>query len=249
MRGSTHFTLLREWIRVCNESDKCYEDHNKPRLLPTRVLDVGDQKNQRLVLKETVNQEEGAYIALSHRWGRSTRVFSTHACNIAKRKTVIEFHSLPKTFQNAVTVARELGVQYLWIDSVCIKQAHQGCECGDCGSESGDWSSEAEKMEQYYGSAYCTVAADSAEDSNDGLFQPRRARQCVQLPNTRDPTLYLCELIDDFDRDVDKGVLNQRAWVFQERALSCRTIHYTNTQTYWECGCKIRCESLSALGP
>lgn len=246
MGDSTHFTLLHEWIRVCNEGGECYEDHNKPRLLPTRVLDVGDQ---RLVLKETFNQEEGAYIALSHRWGNSTDEFCTYACNIAERRRGIKFDGLPKTFQDAVTVVRELGVQYLWIDSMCIMQAHQGCQCGDCGSESGDWSTEAEKMEQYFSSAYCTVAADSAEGPNGGLFQPRRARQCVRVPNTRDPTLYLCESIDNFDRDVDKGVLNKRGWVFQERALSRRTIHYTNTQTYWECGRKIRCESLGALKP
>lgn len=104
-------------------------------------------------------------------------------------------------------------------------------------------------MEQYFSSAYCTVAADSAEGPNGGLFQSWRARQCVQLPNTRDPTIYLCEAIDDFDRDVDKGVLNKRGWVFQERALSCRTIHYTDVQTYWECGKGIRCETLGALQP
>lgn len=247
MGDSTHFTLLREWIRVCNEGGECYEVHNKPRLLPTRVLDVGNQQDKRLVLKETVNQEEGTYIALSHRWGNSTDEFCTYACNIAERREGIKFDGLPKTFQDAVTVVRGLGIQYLWIDSMCIVQAHPGCAA--CGHRSGDWGTEAGKMEQYYGSAYCTIAADSAEGPDGGLFRPRRARQCVQLPNTRDPTLYLCELIDDFDRDVDKGVLNQRAWVFQERALSCRTIHYTNTQTYWECGCKIRCESLGALGP
>lgn len=104
-------------------------------------------------------------------------------------------------------------------------------------------------MEQYFGSAYCTVAADSAEGLEDGLLQPRQAQQCVQVPNQGGTAVYLCKAIDDFDRDVDKGVLNQRGWVFQERALSCRTIHYTNTQTYWECGCKIRCETLGALEP
>lgn len=104
-------------------------------------------------------------------------------------------------------------------------------------------------MEQYFGSAYCTVAADSAEGLEDGLLQPRQAQQCVQVPNQGGTAVYLCKAIDDFDRDVDKGVLKQRGLVFQERALSCRTIHYTNTQTYWECGCKIRCETLGALEP
>lgn len=104
-------------------------------------------------------------------------------------------------------------------------------------------------MGQYFSLVYCTVAADSARDPSGGLFQSRRARQCVQLPSIRDTALYLCEAIDIFDRDVDKGVLNKRGWVFQERALSCRTIHYTDVQTYWECGKGIRCETLGSLRP
>lgn len=232
MGGSIHFTLLREWLRVCDERSKCYKNHSQPRLLPIRVLDVGDQKNQKLLLHGTFNQETGRYIALSHRWGNPTEAekaeFYTYACNIAERRRGINFNGLPKTFQDAMTVARELDVQYLWIDSMCIMQAHQGCECGDCGPKSGDWKTKAEKMEQYFGWAYCTVAADSAKGSEDGLLRPRQARQYVQVPNQRGTAVYLCKAIDDFDRDVDKGVLNQRGWIFQERALSCRTIYYTN---------------------
>lgn len=248
MGGATHFTLLREWLRACDEDCECYKNHTQQRLLPTRVLDVGNQKDQKPLLHETADGEEGRYIALSHRWGNPTETekakFCTYACNIEERRRGIDFNSLPKTFRDAMTVARELGVRYLWIDSMCIIQPHENCPC-----ESTDWVVESMKMEQYYSSAYCTVAADSAEGSNDGLFQTRRDRRCVRLPNQEDPAVYLCEVIDDFDRDVDKGVLNQRGWVFQERALSCRTIHYTKTQTYWECGKRIRCETLGALRP
>ncbi|KAF2137772.1 uncharacterized protein K452DRAFT_257240 [Aplosporella prunicola CBS 121167] len=258
--GATHFALLREWLRACNEKKGCYQAPIQLPPLPKRLLDVGGQN---LLLKEINSQEERIpldstsedrrYIALSHRWGDPTEdekaKFCTYACNIKERTEGINFDNLPKTFRDAVTVARELGIRYLWIDSMCIMQAHEKCADGNCGPGSGDWATEAEKMEQYFGSAYCTVAADSAKGPNDGLFQSRQARQCVRIPNQEGSTVYLCKGIDNFDHDVDKGVLNQRGWVFQERALSCRTIHYTNTQTYWECGCRIRCETLGALKP
>jgi hypothetical protein len=54
----------------------------------------------------------------------------------------------------------------------------------------------------------------------------------------------LAKWAKNFDRDLEEGELNQRAWVLQERALSPRTIHFTAGQTYWECGSVIRCESL-----
>jgi hypothetical protein len=60
------------------------------------------------------------YIALSHCWGendcRMTR------SNLTAMLESIEFESLPKTFQDAITVARKLGVPYVWIDSLCIIQ-------------------------------------------------------------------------------------------------------------------------------
>jgi hypothetical protein len=41
--------------------------------------------------------------------------------------------------------------------------------------------------------------------------------------------------------------LNKRGWVLQERALARRTIYFTARQTYWECGCGVRCETLTRL--
>ncbi|KAK3317382.1 heterokaryon incompatibility protein-domain-containing protein [Cercophora scortea] len=35
--------------------------------------------------------------------------------------------------------------------------------------------------------------------------------------------------------DVDKGLLNTRAWVFQERLLSPRILHFGASQVFWEC--------------
>ncbi|KAI3547764.1 hypothetical protein CABS03_10036 [Colletotrichum abscissum] len=60
-----------------------------------------------------------------------------------------------------------------------------------------------------------------------------------------DVQFYICEIIDNFEIDVEKGELNQRGWVLQERALSRRTLHFTSSQTYWECGEGIRCETFT----
>jgi hypothetical protein len=58
---------------------------------------------------------------------------------------------------------------------------------------------------------------------------------------------FLCDAIDNFDLDVDQGELNKRGWVLQERALSRRTIYFTEKQTYWECGGGVRCETLTKM--
>ncbi|OTA01492.1 hypothetical protein A9Z42_0018400 [Trichoderma parareesei] len=202
--------------------------------MPTRVIKVG---LRRLRLVETSNGTSGKYVALSHCWGRLTKEqkFCTYQSNMEALKKDIPYKSLPKSFQDAVRVTRALRVPYLWIDSICIIQEDEG-----------DWKSEASKMEQVFSSAYCTIAASSATSSLDGFLGERKPRACVSIRTSRGP-LYLAEAIDDFHEHVEKSVLSTRGWVLQERALSRRTIYFTSTQVYWECGEGIFCETLATL--
>jgi hypothetical protein len=63
-----YFTLLRVWLRVCEQEHGCRPESDG--LLPTRVLDVGDDKNPNLLRLYCTSQEErGRYFALSHCWG------------------------------------------------------------------------------------------------------------------------------------------------------------------------------------
>ena len=197
---------------------------------------MGDHENSdSLRLYCTAKDERGRYIALSHCWGQlqEDETFCTYRSNIAALCESIDFDKLPKTFQDAVTVTRELGVQYLWVDSLCIIQ-----------KDADDWDIESKKMEKVFGSAYCTIAASSAKDSTEGFLSPRSPIQYVKVPYTSDTSLYICDSIDNFHRDVEEGELSKRGWVLQERALSHRTIHFTKKQTYWECGQGVYCESL-----
>jgi hypothetical protein len=93
--------------------------------LPTRLIDVGGGRNSKtLRLHHTTQGDVGRYIALSHRWGnpKEYRKFYTYHSNIEEFKQKIDYHALPKTFQDAVTVTRELAVRYTWMDSLCIVQ-------------------------------------------------------------------------------------------------------------------------------
>ncbi|KAF2740329.1 hypothetical protein EJ04DRAFT_600351 [Polyplosphaeria fusca] len=74
---------------------------------------------------------------------------------------IFQISDLPQTFQDAITVTRELGEQYLWIDSVCIIQ-HEDDYC--------DLNKEAKLMDEVYSSAHCTIAATSATDSRAGFL-------------------------------------------------------------------------------
>jgi Heterokaryon incompatibility protein (HET) len=106
-------------------------------LLPSRVLDVGDSNHlyaESLRLLETkgltvANLDEGQaatpkvrYVALSYRLGISSKMFKTIKASLKRHYEGILLEELPKTLQDAVIVTRHLGIQYLWIDALCIVQ-------------------------------------------------------------------------------------------------------------------------------
>ncbi|RMJ10266.1 hypothetical protein CDV36_010103 [Fusarium kuroshium] len=158
------------------------------------------------------------------------------SANINQLQSGFLLDQLSPTIQDAVAVTKYLGIQFLWVDSMCIIQ-----------DDPEDWELESMSVTKVYRNAYCTIAATSAPGQDDGFLNPRLRRKFVSINTPAKITVSLCELIDDFEEEVDGGPLNQRAWAFQERLLSRRIIHFARNQFYWQCGDGIRCETFTKL--
>lgn len=228
--------LLPLWLRNCdNHHDHCRRRPREQDFWPKRVIFVGDPN--KLTLVEERRQGED-YLVLSHCWGPLTAQEREDICttpeNHQDRLRGFSYDELPKTFQDAVRVTRELQKQYLWIDALCIIQGLNG-----------DWESEAKNMADIFASAYCTIAASSARGWGDGFLQPQSDSPDIGVQGSSSTSTCAC----DFDKDVDEGALMKRAWVLQERVLSRRTIHFTTSHTYCECGDGVLCEQLTKLNP
>jgi hypothetical protein len=208
--------------------------------MPTRLLDVGPANTESLRLCCSNKNKRLKYVALSHCWGKVSaeekRQFCTTDENIKARQKGFDVSELPKTFRDAVRVAQNLGIQYLWIDSLCIIQGNQE-----------DWKSEAKRMQDVYMGAYCTIAATSALDSKAGFLERTVRSDYIHIQDTLGRPFHICTEVDDFDNDVESAPLNKRAWVLQERVLSRRTIHFSANQVYFECGDGVYCESFTKL--
>lgn len=133
---------------------------------------------------------------------------------------------LPQTVRDAVTVARRLGFRYLWIDALCIIQ-----------DDPQDKTHEISQMANIYNFATVTIAAARASKISDGFLgpwtkSPDGCRVPFQCPHG---TLGEVEILaPPPPTDETLEPLNQRAWTFQERLLSPRSI-FGQREVMWLC--------------
>jgi hypothetical protein len=235
------FDLLRAWLRRCDKEHACNDrDPGLKEVLPTRLLFVGNLNTDILSIYTTTQLDDKDYVALSYCWGNLSEEEKGKICttgeNFRSRQKGFSINDLPRTFQDAIKVTRELGRQYLWIDSLCILQG-----------DAKDWEHEAKRMEDVFSSAYCVIAASSATSSGEGFLKRNFSSRYVQTTDASGRRIYVCADMDDFENDVNISTLNTRGWVLQERALSRRTVHFTTKHMYWECGEGVCCENFNAL--
>ena len=79
----------------------------------------------------------------------------------------ISLASLPRTILDAIMVTRNLGMRFLWVDSLCILQDSED-----------DKIHELAAMGDIYKNATVTIAAGNAESVQDGFLSDRSLELC-----------------------------------------------------------------------
>jgi hypothetical protein len=90
----------------------------EPKLL-IRVIDVGTEATPPRLFES--GRKRANYITLSHCWGNTEQQpVQTTAKNPLQHYEGISLATFGQTFQDAILFTRELGIQFLWIDILCI---------------------------------------------------------------------------------------------------------------------------------
>lgn len=181
--------------------------------------------------------ELGRYCALSYRWGPPDQVYKTTRANLSRMIQNIDWDVLPRLVQDAITVTRELDIEYLWIDALCIIQGDEE-----------DWHIESAKMGQYYTKAFLTIAASSSPGVQMPFLGPRVRPDETSSFSSSSPEFKFCNTEGTETTIIGRRVLEyagvtltgntllaSRGWAWQENALSVRIVHYTNRELIWEC--------------
>jgi hypothetical protein len=206
--------------------EECRDGHarcsgRKKAYLPSMVLDVSTRRQTgRVVLRTPHHQESDDYAALSYCWGGPQQIITTKA-NCASHQQGIDLSHLPSTISDAVRVIEPLGIQFLWVDALCIVQDDEAAKAV-----------ELDRMGDIYaGATLVLIAGGNARSADDGFLNPwddiAVVPICVGTGSEQDgksvetiSTVPACLAQDEISH------IESRCWTFQERYLASRTLEF-----------------------
>ncbi|KAF7175044.1 hypothetical protein CNMCM7691_005512 [Aspergillus felis] len=225
------FNEAREWMQECLHTHAgCPSDERVD--LPRRLIYVSPLGEPREFARicETGGQQ-GQYCALSYCWGGDQMYKTVRDC-YEQYKKGLPYHSLPQTIQDALHVTRSMGLQYIWIDSMCIIQ-----------DDEEDKQREMGKMMDIYQNTLFTISAASAAAASEGFLR-------TDLHDSRNEVWYHPLRVDEqtmgavlvshsstsFESlGARPQPINTRGWTLQETILTSRLLIFAGIHMIWKC--------------
>jgi hypothetical protein len=205
-------SLLRQWLHDCfqNHNPSCsgaFADH----LAGLKVIDCQTRK----IVPVPYHR---SYVALSYIWGQASNAAETQPL---QPDEPLGSH-VPQVVEDAMIVATEIGIPYLWVDQYCIDQA-----------DATEKHHLIKHMDRIYSGAAVTIVAAAGDDARFGLPGVSRVRQHQQASIVLGGRRFLA--FPDSTQDVRRSKWSTRAWTYQEGLLSRRRLVFTNSQVYFQC--------------
>lgn len=226
--GEQTISDIKRWLSTCECVQKA-QTAGQGRFKPSRVVDIGDSPGADVLVTSTSELDITSYACLSYVWGGPQAPTCSTSNFLPSQSWMIPYGRIPAAFRDAFTVARSLGIRYVWIDSLCIIQ-----------DSPEDLRAELLDLPNIFKYAELTICASSSKNPRDGFLQQRpdhSERQItIELPEGSSGTVYM----DTYNWHEPKvpEPLSQRAWAFQERHISPRLLEYGWRTSRWVCHCQ-----------
>lgn len=183
-----------------------------------------------------------SYIALSYCWGGEQECKLTTAMIDAFGKE-IPWNNLKELHQDTFTLCHRLGLEYLWIDALCIIQ-----------DDRDDWADQAAVMADIYENAHLTVSTNFSPNPRQNLFVREGSsygggEKPLRMSKEGVPVIASRGIIEvghhrEFyvHHNIKTDPLESRGWCFQESRLSRRMVSFTSEELQWQCRRNRSCE-------
>jgi hypothetical protein len=248
------FRVSREWLHDClNKHSTCnrkidlptvprskfvrpaspsssdqywYPKETSPRV---RLIQISKHMITEIESLESIN-----YATLSYVWGSPEDQIRLRRLDVEPRDGYLSqwkypevpYGLLPRTIRDAMSIAAEMGLDYLWVDALCIIQ-----------DDHFDLEVQIGSMAQIYTNAMLCIIVATDESLNSGirgLSIPRES--AIQRVTNVAPGLAIGITQSDI-----YGILSQtkwatRGWTYQEHMLSRRSLIFTYSEILFHCG-------------
>jgi hypothetical protein len=217
-----NFRLLQDWIDSSTSTTNGDENQELPSFLPVNLIE--------LCSRRVVPAPSRAlkFVALSYVWGsgRGPR----QECQMINGHLMLP-DRCPETIEDAITVAMKLGFLYLWVDQYCISVEPDARH------------TQIANMDLIYKASTVTIIAAAGNGSECGLpgvSQPRIPQWSCKAGH-----ISLLSIRLDTLHQLDSAVFSTRAWTYQERIFSLRSLVFTDTQVFMQYADTVLLETLS----
>jgi hypothetical protein len=222
---------IKQWTDDCsNQHYRCCAAKKKSRL-PKRILELTEERRDVCVPEPLLGPEgtifhtDQGYPQIPESW----HVFCQAPAYLQRGSRAVFATRYPLSLDRRLVLVPRSQSEIPLINGRGIIQ-----------QDKDDWKEAAATMADVYENAFITIAATRSSDSEGGCFSKIQGlNQPTQLESSG---LYACKVVVDFPRSAynlategGSWPLLHRAWVFQERLLSTRVIHFTDYQVIWEC--------------
>ncbi|KAI0024345.1 heterokaryon incompatibility protein-domain-containing protein [Xylariomycetidae sp. FL0641] len=230
-RAHVDVGLLLKWLTICTGRHKgsCHDGPIPQALLEADFINFIDLEHQCLVNLGSMPVDQRArlvYATISYVWGGPAplTLLSKNYYEFCQPGALRpERYDLPRTLRDVMILIREMGIPYIWIDSLCILQ-----------DDPESWGKTAPIMDRIYGNGCLNVCAASGRDASEGIpGTAATARNAVQAISMVGELKLLA--VKPVESRIQPTAWNSRAWTFQERMLSRRCLIFVEDRVYFQC--------------
>ncbi|KAK4225289.1 heterokaryon incompatibility protein-domain-containing protein [Podospora fimiseda] len=221
------FSPVRKWMRYCQENHGrgCWRNHTLKELNRSHpIKEVPDFRCIDVEQGCLVRLPQGArYVTLNY------ALEQPHALESAEY-----YNQFPLTIRDAIRVTKEIGMRYLWVDSLCIVQ--------DAYKTKG---AAIKAMDMVYSASDLVIMAAESSHANTGIDGVR--------PGTRGAPQAIEEIAPGFrlgtrtrwQDSSKKFPYNKHAWTFQESHFALRKLIFIDGRHIFEPESEISNQALS----
>lgn len=223
--------LFGQWLHLCDSTHPACKhlQHDRDMMLKQFWL-INVRENH---ITMATPGRKYRYLALSYVWGpvqplrlTKARMEELQVPGVLARSEYRK--GIPQTIQDAMNLTESVGVEYLWVDTLCMPQD--------------DMEVKQEIMQQMYlvySNAVFTIVAAAGEDANRGLPGICQGSRDVQQTAWKLNDRYFLGADLDPVNGIDSGFKasrwRTRAWTYEEALFSSRMLVFTEQQVFWYC--------------